>query len=329
MVQTFRTTVNLPKATFTLEKEDLIVAIGSCFAQHLTQQFLQAKCNVLANPAGILFNPISISHCLSFILGDGNISDQYIVQQDDLYHSLLHHGSFSHPDPEHLKHHIRLSGNRAGEAIRKARVLIITLGSALAYRHIASGIIVANCHRIPQQQFVKEEIKVEEIYRVFHSNFEMIRQINPDIHIVLTVSPVRYCRDGLIESQHSKARLLVALHRLVSDLDYCTYFPAYELVIDDLRDYRFYQEDMVHPNDVAIRYVMNHFTTQYLSSDAQDFMRKMQALYTAMHHRPLHPNHSTYQQFIAKLLAQIEIYKKHYPHISFLAEMEDLNSRLK
>lgn len=328
MHETFRTTVDLGPPTFLLERDDQIVAIGSCFVEHLTNHLLQSRFKINSNTAGILYNPLSISYCLDALVHPQPLQEKYIVKQDGLYHSLMHHGRLSSPNLDELLNRVESSNTKAAESIRRAKLLILTLGSALAYRHIASDAIVANCHKIPQKEFQKEELSVEAMYESMHKVLREVLSINADLQILLTVSPVRYLRDGLIASQHSKARLLVLTHRVVRAFDCCHYFPAYELVLDDLRDYRFFKSDMTHPNEIAIQYVLDRFVNQYLSPSARDFLKEMRSLHLSLMHKPIHPASATNREFLTRLLSRIEKFKGKYADLSFSEDIEVIKAKL-
>ncbi len=328
MNETFRTTLDLPQPTFLLERDDQIVAIGSCFVEHLTKHLRQSRFKIHSNPSGILYNPVSISYCLRSLVNPQPLPEKYIVEQDGLFHSLMHHGRLSSLRLGELLSQVDSAYAKAAESIRQAKVLILTLGSALAYRHVATDAIVANCHKIPQQEFQKEELSVELMYESMHSALEEVLSINADLQILLTVSPVRYLRDGLVQSQYSKARLLVMTHNIVQRFECCHYFPAYELVIDDLRGYRFFKSDMTHPNEIAIQYVLDRFVNQYLSTAAKDFLKEMKSLHLSLTHRPIHPAGAAHREFLQKLLSRIEKFEGKYPDLSFTEDIEVTKSRL-
>lgn len=328
MNETFRTTLDLSPSTFLLERDDQIVAIGSCFVEHLSNHLHQSRFRIDSNPSGILYNPLSISYCLHALVDPQPLSEKYIVEQDGLYHSLMHHGRLSRPRLDELLSQVDAAYTKTAEKLRKAKVLILTLGSALAYRHLTTDALVANCHKIPQKEFQKEELSIEFMYLSMHKVIEEVLSINADLQIVFTVSPVRYLRDGLVESQHSKARLLVLTHRLVKAFHGCHYFPAYELVLDDLRDYRFFKSDMTHPNEIAIQYVLEKFVHQFLSPSARDFLMEMKSLYSSIMHKPIHPEGSAYREFLRGLLSRIEKTKEKYPDISFSKDIEVTKAKL-
>ena len=328
MNETFRTTLDLSPPTFLLERDDQIIAIGSCFVEHITNHLLQSRFRINSNPAGILYNPLSISHCLHSLVNTQHLPEKYIVERDGLYHSLMHHGRLSSPRRDELLNKIKSSIAKGRESIRQAKLLIVTLGSALAFRHLATDTIVANCHKIPQNEFHKEELSVETMYESMHKVLREILSINANLQILFTVSPVRYIRDGLIESQHSKARLLVMTHRIVKAFDCCYYFPAYELVLDDLRDYRFFKSDMIHPNEIAIQYVLDIFIKQYLSPSAREFLKEMKSLHLSLMHKPIHPASATNREFLTRLLSRIEKLKGKYPDISFSSDVKVTKAKL-
>ena len=244
----FRTILRPQKSDVDIDYHHPILTIGSCFAENIGQRLAAVRFSTLCNPWGILYNPISIAKSVNLIVTDYSFTEDDIFEHGGLWHSWQHHGRFSHPDKKVILRGVNESLFKAQNFIKKANRLIITLGSAYVYVLKDTGETVANCHKVPASFFEKKRLSVEEIVDDFSNTINLLKGQSADLQILMTVSPVRYIRDGIVENQKSKAILLLAVEALCEKFNNVHYFPAYELVMDDLRDYRFYEEDMVHPN---------------------------------------------------------------------------------
>jgi hypothetical protein len=303
---------------------DKILLTGSCFAEHIGEKLIQSKFNCLVNPNGIIFNPISISKAISsYIKNESNTKPETL--NNNLYFSFEHHGSFSSTTKEELEQRITSSRNEAHQFLKEAKFLIITFGSAYVYRHLKTNSVVANCHKLPQQDFKKELLSVETIVSEYKSLIGELKQFNPALNIIFTVSPVKYLRDGIIENNISKATLLLAINQLLfpnSKLRTTNYFPAYELVNDDLRDYRFYKEDMAHPNEQAINYVWEKFSDVYFSEETNSLIKNIKDITQAALHRPINKNTEQHEKFKQTYLNKCTELEKKYPHLNFSREKQ-------
>lgn len=235
---------------------------------------LHASCN----PTGVLYNPLSIAQALN---GDMRVE---IVEHDGLFHSMAHHGSFSGTDGEEVLRRCLQSLNDLHRLLAEADVVVVTFGTAYVYYR--EGVVVANCHKLPEREFVRERVSVEQILAVWRP----IIRSNPDKHWLFTVSPIRHQRDGMHNNQLSKSTLLLAIEQLLNEFpEQVSYFPAYEIVLDELRDYRFYAEDLVHPSEVAVKHVWDKFCEAYMSDQTLSWMHDRYKDWLRSHHRPLHP----------------------------------------
>ncbi len=261
--------------------------IGSCFAENMGAIFYRYRFKVTANPHGILFNPLSIADALDDVIEKRIYKVDDLLKTENKYVSLSHHGKYSGENADMVIQGINAAISEAHESLKVSSTLIITLGSAWAWRHKATGRVVANCHKIPQQQFDKVLIASNEIQQRFTVLLSKLNVFNPQLRIIFTVSPVRYVRDGLVQNNLSKAHLLVAIHTLCDSYAHSDYFPAYELVIDDLRDYRFFKEDMLHPNDQAILYVWEKFVSCCLSGETKSLLAQLEKHLLLLEHRPI------------------------------------------
>lgn len=300
---------------------DKILLIGSCFAENIGEKLTSFKFNTVVNPNGILFNPISISKAItSYIKNESNPQPEI---NNNLYFSFEHHGSFSSTTKAELEEKIKNATHSAHKQLKEAKFLIITFGSAFAYRHLKTNSIVANCHKLPQQDFKKELLTVETIVADYQLLFEELKKFNPQLNIILTVSPVKYLRDGLIENNLSKSILIQSVHQLLNhnpQLSTLNYFPAYELVTDDLRDYRFYKEDMAHPNEQAINYVWEKFSDVYFSDETISLIKNIKDITQAAQHRPINENTEQHLKFKQTYFQKCNELEKKYPHLNFSHE---------
>lgn len=315
-----------PKQNNQIDYSNQLFLIGSCFAENIGNKLNSAKLNCMVNPNGILFNPISIANALNSYIHNSPVNESDIVYSDGLYHSLNHHGSFSCSDKNELITKITESNQAAHIKLKNCDYLIITFGTSNVYSYNENGQVVANCHKLPQSSFTKEQLQPGEIINYFHQIIDTLKIFNPKIHVVFTVSPVKYLRDGLVENNLSKAVLLYSVHEIIKHHSFITYFPAYEIVTDDLRDYRFYKEDLAHPNDLAIEYVWNEFVTSYFSDKAKTTLEKINDINKAVAHRPIHKNTEAHLLFKKTYIEKCRILEKEIPGLNLDEEKNSLQT---
>ncbi|HWB92546.1 MAG TPA: GSCFA domain-containing protein [Puia sp.] len=277
---------------------DRILLTGSCFTEHIGEALRLWKFNILQNPNGILFDASSVASSLVSYIEPRRYVDDDLVYLNELWQSWQHHSVFSGMDRSAVLAGINASQERAHAFLKQADWLIITLGSSFSYRLVDDGRPVANCHRAPGRVFVKHLMTIEEIQTALDGCLYQLFYFNPGLKVIFTVSPVRHIRDGVVENNRSKARLIESVHHLVNKFDRLYYFPAYELVIDVLRDYRFYDIDMVHPNYPATQFVLDKFTEYGIDAASRPLMEELQKLVTARKHRPMHPRTEAHQRFM-------------------------------
>ena len=316
-----RTSLPIDKSTLDINYHTPILGIGSCFAENIGHRLQQYKFPSLLNPFGIVYNPISIQQSiLRLINGEEYTSEDLIINQG-LFYSFDHHGQFSDTDPIRVLALINQSLQTGSDFLKTTKYLIITLGTANTFVQRSTGKTVANCHKVPTQEFEKKRLSPEQIYTALSESLSQILTINPSIEVILTVSPIRHIRDGLIESQRSKASLLLAVEQLVEALPFVSYFPAYELMVDDLRDYRFYEKDMIHPNQVAIDYIWKGFQQAYFSENTVQLLSQVKKVVTASQHRPFHPTLPAHQTFLKNQLRTIERLTTSHSYLDFQTEV--------
>lgn len=305
MNETYRTEVDTGIFPHPISHRDHLFLTGSCFADHISRMLLRARFNVFANPHGILFNPESLASSLHDVMNKRVFETTDLIEQNGIWHSMGHHGSFSHRNPQTVCDGVNASVASAHEFLKETKVLFVTFGSAWAYRLLSTGKIVANCHKIPQREFKRELLSVEQIVATWKRLIGDLQRFNPNLEIVLTVSPVRHWRDGATGNQLSKATLILAVHQLIASFSHVSYFPAYEIVIDELRDYRFFKEDMLHPSDMAIQHVWRKFTFWILNEDARRLLVKLEPLLRFLEHTPMHVSADEHAEMRVKKESEI------------------------
>ena len=317
----FSIPVVIPSAKKLIDYKDSLLILGSCFAENIGEKLTSNKFNTVVNPFGIIYNPISIANSLSHILNESNFKEDDLLFFNDKWLSLQHHGSYSNSNKIECLQTINQFISLSNKQLKQANYLFITFGSAWVYEHEKNG-LVANCHKIPAKHFTKRLLKVEEIVAAYTSLIKNVKSSNADINIVFTVSPVRHAKDGLWENNLSKAVLHLSIKELTENFDNCSYFPAYEIVMDELRDYRFFKDDLVHPTNLAVNYVWEKFAMSYFSKETIALMGNIQKIKQAATHKPFDFNSEKHQQFIKNQLTIIQELTTQFPHLNFEEEIE-------
>jgi hypothetical protein len=307
--------------------DDGVLLSGSCFTEHMAERMRQHKFRVLENPNGVLFNPLSIASSVVRAIDAEPYTKSDLFHANGLWSNWDFHGRFSDPDAERALESMNASVERAHGFLRETRWLFLTLGSAWVYQ-LTDGRIVANCHKSPDALFTRRLLTPEEVLSALDTLVHRVFRVNADIMLILTVSPVRHMRDGYVENNRSKAVLLQAVHHLAGKFEGIHYFPAYELVIDDLRDYRFFAEDMVHPNHQATAYVWERFAESAFSGPTREAMKEIARLGAAMAHRPLHRGSSAHRDFMRSCLEKARDLSARFPSLDFSAEIGHFESGL-
>ncbi|MEO6550198.1 MAG: GSCFA domain-containing protein [Ferruginibacter sp.] len=301
--------------------QDKLFLLGSCFTENIGSKLKQHKFKLVENPNGILFNPISISKSINSYIGNKIYTDADLFYQNEVWNSWEHHSRFSHPDQQKSLDSINQSQSLAHQFVLEADWLLITVGSAFVYE-LQSGDVVANCHKVPTDKFTKKLLTVDEVTRAFKQMLDNLLVINPSAKVIFTISPVRHLRDGFVENNRSKSTLVQAVHEVIACFNANTfYFPAYELVIDDLRDYRFYTEDMVHPNHAATNYVWEKFIATCISESTQKLMKEINIINAARLHKPFHPASEQHKKFLQTNLDKVDHLLKQFPYLDFEEEI--------
>ena len=318
----FFSAIDIKPLPQSISYHDRILLMGSCFTEHIGSNLHDLKFNVLQNPNGILFETASVCRSLNHYLDKKQYKAEDLQQLNELWLSWDHHSRFSNPQLEKALNGMNQSQQAAHSYIKEADWLIITLGSSFVYRLKETNSFVANCHKAPGTWFEKYLIPISEQIEMLDNTIHRLFYSNPKLNIIFTISPVRHLRDGVTDNNRSKARLIETVHHLVNKFDRLYYFPAYELVIDVLRDYRFYDVDLAHPNYAATQFVMEHFASFAFDKPTQDLMKEIKQLVIARNHKPFHPESRQHQQFLQQHYVKAEALANAHPNLNFKAELE-------
>lgn len=314
-----RTEVILPKIVNKLSYRRNALMAGSCFTENIGH-YLQHHCfPMMTNPCGILYNPASIADCLSFLVSDHHFEASDLFHANGLWNNFYFHSRFSDPDQATALTGMNSSLAEASAKLRSASHLFLTFGTSWIYREKEQGLVVANCHKLPASRFSRERMTVEEMSSRWISLLNQLFENNPGISIVLTISPIRHLKDGNFENQVSKSGLFLLVDRLVSFFgsEKIIYFPSYELVMDELRDYRFYATDMVHLSETAISFVQEKFNEVFLDNESKEILSRVEKIVKALSHRPFQKESRQFQDFMSRQEEDIIKLKTMYPLINF------------
>ena len=303
-----------------------ILLVGSCFTEQIGKKLAANKFKILENPNGILFNPVSIAKAIRSYTKENVFSENDLFYYNELWASRAHHTRFSHPEKLQALQNINTELKRAADFIKTADWILITLGSAFVYEwkdiepENSYENVAANCHKIPTDKFSRRLLNPSEIVTVLKDMQQSVQSVNPTAKFIFTVSPVRHLREGFIENNRSKAALIHAVHELTNNLD-SFYFPAYELIIDDLRDYRFFAEDLVHPNYAATNYVWEKFLTAVIDEASQQLMKEINEINAAVNHKPFNPSSTSHKKFLQINFEKVVMLSQKYPHLDLSNEL--------
>lgn len=303
-----------------------LMLMGSCFTENIGDKLIAHKFSVLQNPNGILFNPVSVLDAVQNYISNKSIKQDALFYLNEAYHSWQHHSRFSSPEKKVAIENINHSTTAAHKYLQEADYLILTFGSAWVYEltakadNVLNNFVAANNHKAPADWFNRRLLFINELDNIFEKLISSLKEFNPHLQIIFTISPVRHLREGFVENNRSKAALINAVHTAVDKYENAFYFPAYELVIDDLRDYRFYAEDMVHPNYAATNYVWEKFVSACIDEPSQQLMKSINEINAAKSHKAFNPSSAAHQKFLQHNLDKINMLKMKFPYINFSEE---------
>jgi len=316
----FRTQIIPKTSIFTLDHNSTGLFLGSCFTEHIGEAMQTHKFSVVVNPFGVMYNPASIARVVTRLLQNTSFGFSELVHYQERYLSFLHDTSFSSVSPEVTLDRMNASYHPAKKQLEKADYLFFTFGTSWIFEHRSSGQIVSNCHKIPAREFHRRLLTVDEIVNQWQNLLDLLWEQHPARHIIFTVSPVRHWKDGAAGNQHSKAILLCAIHQLVEQDDRLHYFPSYEIMMDDLRDYRFYADDMIHPSQVAINYIWDFFQATYFNTSVKQLVKRIQKVSKACNHRVLGADNKALMTFAQRQLEEIHALLKYVSKDAFQRE---------
>ena len=295
-----------------------IVLLGSCFSENIGDQLNYFKFQTVQNPFGILFHPKAIKELVANAIHEKTYTETDLVFQNERWHCFDAHSKLSAPEKKDVLSQLNKAITSTNTALKEATHLVITLGTSWVYRDTATHKIVANCHKIPQKKFSKELLSVQEITETLSEIITLIQSVNASINIIFTVSPVRHLKDGFVENTQSKSHLIAGIQTLFGNSkSNLHYFPSYEIMMDELRDYRFYSEDLIHPNTTAIRYIWERFTTTWVDEKAAEMMQEINTVQKGLSHRPFDVNSVQHQKFLTNLSSKIAKIATEFPLIKF------------
>ena len=302
----FRTEIKEFDTNFSISLTDPILSMGSCFANDIGLQLKAHKFQTQINPGGILFNPLSLFEVLDFALDARDYPEASFVRSQSRYLNYKLHSQINAASEDEMMAKTQANNVMAVDYLNKSKLIIFTFGTAWVYRLASNGMLVANCHKVPQSEFTKHLLTVEEITTAFNALKEKIEAIQPDVKFLLTVSPVRHVKDSIPLNSVSKSVLRLACHELSQQSDNVGYFPSYEIMMDDLRDYRFYAKDLIHPNEQAVEYIWNSFAKQLFDKSTYAFVEEWSKVVSALNHKPFHPQSTEHQRFLQATIKKIE-----------------------
>ena len=307
----FRTEINIDNSGEKIHFEDKIFSIGSCFSTEISDLLAKGQLRVLNNPFGTIFNPYSINNAIHKITKAEQYSETNLIEYDGIYLSLDHHSSFNSRKLEDCLAKINSEIKYAHQFLNQTNWVIITYGTAFIYEFTPQNKLVANCHKLPQKFFKKRLLTINEIQDSIKQTISYIKNhISQNVQVLFSISPVRHTKDGFQENQRSKSRLIDCLHEVISEENNCHYLPIYEIMMDDLRDYRFYKEDLIHPNQQAVNYIFDKFGKAYFSADTMDFINQNFKIHQGLSHKTSDENNPKYIEFRKNIDKLIEEQQK-------------------
>lgn len=323
----FRTTIKTRDNMGIMHHSDALMMLGSCFSDSIGRRLRDAMVNVNVNPMGTLYNPLSIAQAVDRIVDNVTERGIDLFEGGGVWSSYSFHSSFSLPDKQLTLDGMNRSVAAAHEHLKQCSALVVTLGTAVVYRLKDTGQVVANCHKVPQHHFTRRMVSVDEMMEVLNGMVERLHEFNPRLHVIFTVSPIRHVADGLETNSLSKAALRVAVAGINrAHPDITGYFPAFEIMMDDLRDYRFYAADMVHPTETAIEYIWQTFQATYFDDASTQAIARCERVSKRLHHRPMSRSREAVERFEADTRQVVRNLIVRYPHVAKIKEISNIIS---
>jgi GSCFA family len=313
----FTTPIPIVKSNNPIDYNSKIMSLGSCFAENMDEKFNYFKFQITTNPFGIIFNSVSIEKLIARVVNQELFTEKDIFFYNERWHCFEVHSDLSHENKIQFLYNLNEQLKLTHYQINQLSHFIITYGTSWVYRNIDSQEIVSNCHKVPQKHFDKEILSVETIEKSIKNTIYLIQKVNPNCNFIFTISPVRHIKDGFVANSVSKANIITALQSVISNLTSVNYFPSYEIMMDELRDYRFYADDMLHPSQAAIDYIWIKFFENYVSETEFATMQQVCDIQKALHHKPFNPNSESHEKFLLNLNQKIDTLAEKFPQIKF------------
>lgn len=310
-----QTQIKLPDYPFTISHQDKVLSFGSCFSENIGDKLKEHKFDVLVNPYGILFNPISVCTAINECLENKSYLEADLNNNKEIHFSFNHHSRFAGLNKAEVLESINSSISQANSYLSDANVVVLTFGTAWVYRLKETNQVVANCYKLPNTLFNKELLSINEIVAEVSDSINKLRSVNPSVKIITTISPVRHWKDGVVENQQSKATLHLALKGINEKFDNSVYFPSYEIVLDELRDYRFYANDMLHPSELAVDYIWEKFSNSFFSKETKELNKRITQLNKEKNHKPFNPGSDEFIAFSRQLVEKENKLYSDYPFL--------------
>jgi len=312
-----QTKISLTPIRNPINYESKIVLLGSCFVENIGEKLSYFKFQHLINPFGIVFHPVAIEKLVTRAINDIVFTEEDIFFSDEQWHCFEVHSSLNTTNKSNFLSELNNRLKALKNELFSATHIVFTYGTSWVYRHIESDVLVANCHKIPQKKFLKEILTVTEIAASIDNINTLIKDINPTVTLINTISPVRHIKDGFVENTRSKAHLIAGLHEVIDVKNKIHYFPSYEIMMDELRDYRFYADDMIHPSKLAISIIWEKFNEVWIASETNELQKEIASIQSGLLHRPFNQESEAHQAFKEKILQKIEVLTKQIPYLKF------------
>lgn len=311
-----QTSIALPPKQPSIDYASKLVLLGSCFSQNIGDKLAYFKFQQTTNPFGVIFHPVAIEKLLERAVRGTFFSEKDIFFHNEQWHCFDVHSALSRPDKQNFLDTLNTQLSVLRNSLETASHIVLTFGTAWIYMQKETASVVANCHKVPQAAFLKELLSVEQISESITNSIQYIRELNANATIIATLSPVRHLKDGFTENARSKAHLLAGIHHVV-DTAALQYFPSFEIMMDELRDYRFYDEDLIHPNNTAIRIIWEKFKEVWISSETKETQKEIALIQRGLQHRPFFPESESHKVFSEGLQKKIKVITERFPHIKF------------
>lgn len=314
----FRTQIPINKSDFSIDYHSKLLFLGSCFSENIGHKFQYYKFKASVNPFGIIFNSVSLEKLIKRVVYKNYFSDKDIFFHNDLWHCYEVHSELSSPNKNEFLNNLNSFIDLTNQQITELTHCFITLGTSWVYRNIESNEIVANCHKVPQKEFTKELLSKEENEKSLKNIISLIHSVNPNVNFIFTVSPVRHIKDGFFENNVSKGNLISSTYKIVNyHLSIANYFPSYEIVMDELRDYRFFEKDMLHPNQLAIDYIWEKLSYAFFSNKTIEINKEVDVIQKALAHKPFNADSNAHLKFVNQLQSRINELQEKYHFLNF------------